>query len=58
MRTEQPTKCFVQLQKLRVRLSTYGSFVVVLCCQFLTFHLTCVHIFSWVWVAEWPSFGK
>ena len=25
----------------------------------VTFHLTCVHIiFSSVWVAEWPSFGK
>ena len=25
----------------------------------VTFHLMCVHIiFSSVWVAEWPSFGK
>ena len=25
----------------------------------VTFHLTCVHIiFSSVWVAEWPPFGK
>ena len=25
----------------------------------MTFHLTCVHIiFSSVWVAEWPRFGK
>ena len=25
----------------------------------MTFHLTCVHIiFSSVWVAEWPTFGK
>ena len=51
MRTEQPTKCFVPLQKLRVRLAPYrpfqgGSFVVVLCYLFLVseFHLTCVHI--------------
>ena len=74
MRTEQSTKCFVPLQKLRMRLCMYfqsfqgGSFVVVLCCVFfgvrvsVTFHLTpyvCVHIiFSSVSVTKWPPFGK
>ena len=24
----------------------------------VTFHLTCVHYFSLVWVGEWPPFGK
>ena len=42
-----------------------GSFVMILCCLFfgvrvsVTFHLMCFHIiFSSVWVAEWPFFGK
>ena len=40
------------------------SFIVFLLPVFgvrvsVTFHLTCVHnIFSLVWVAEWPPFGK
>ena len=34
-------------------------FMPILVSGSVTFHLTCVHIiFSSVWVAEWPSFGK
>ena len=47
MRTEPPTKCFVPLQKLRVRLRSFccGSLLPVFgVIVSVAFHLMCVHI--------------
>ena len=74
MRTEQPTKCFVPLQKLRVRFKPSSISLLTVprryfCCGSLlsvfgagvsvTFHLMCVYIiFSSVWLLSGHLLGN
>ena len=60
-RTKQLTKCCEPLQKMRVRLElSCGSISFVFWSRIFVLFEPCVrfHIFSSVWVTEWPPIGK